>query len=287
MTDLEVGLALPNVGDGASLERCRHVAQRAVASGLRSLWMTDHLVVGPDAAGSYGQVVEPLTGLAVLAGELDGVSFGTSIVLLPLRNPVLVAKQATVLQEATGGRFRLGIGIGWHEAEYDMLHIDFDERGERADEALALIRALWSGEQEFLGQRWSLRDAAFGPVPDVPPQIWIGGNSPPAQRRARHYGDAWHPFLPDPDDVAAFRDGSELPVRPRMLISFDDGADGGTAFSGTAAQVTEHLHELRDAGADGFVISLDPPPHDDPRGLEILADEVLPSLASADRRTRA
>jgi alkanesulfonate monooxygenase SsuD/methylene tetrahydromethanopterin reductase-like flavin-dependent oxidoreductase (luciferase family) len=83
--------------------------------------------------------------------------------------------------------------MGWHEDEYRFMGVDFRGRGRRADEALRLMKALWSGERSFRGDSWSFEDATFAPLPDPPPEIWIGGSSERALRRVRELGDVWHP----------------------------------------------------------------------------------------------
>jgi alkanesulfonate monooxygenase SsuD/methylene tetrahydromethanopterin reductase-like flavin-dependent oxidoreductase (luciferase family) len=159
-----------------------------------------------------------------------------------------------------------------------MLGVGFADRGGRADESLALVQTLWRGASGFSGQRWAFDDAAFGPTPDPLPEVWVGGNAAAARRRARVHGDVWHPFMPDPGDVASFRAEGPTPVRPRLLLSFDPAGAGEHALAASPDGITAHLAALVGAGADGFVISLDPPPHVDGQGLRLLTEQVLPAL---------
>jgi probable F420-dependent oxidoreductase len=189
-------------------------------------------------------VLDPLCTLAWIAGYAGRIGLGTSIVLVPLHHPIRLAKEAATLQELSGGRFRLGVGIGWHEDEFRFMGIGFRDRGRRADEALRLMRALWAGERTFRGDYWSFEDATFAPLPASPPEIWVGGGSDRAVRRARELGDVWHPSRGvGPERVREVKERfPELRVVPRLT-----GA--------SAEEVAGKIEELRAIGCDGAVAS--------------------------------
>jgi probable F420-dependent oxidoreductase len=187
------GVILPNFGKDATPSAIRRSAELAEELGFDSVWTTEHIIVGPEGADPYGRVYDPLVTLGWIAGWTGRIGLGTSIVLVPLHNPMHLAKEAATLQELSGGRFRLGVGVGWHEDEYRFMGVPFVRRGRRADEALRLMRALWSGASDFDGELWSFHDATAEPHPSPQPEIWVGGSSPPALRRARELGDVWHP----------------------------------------------------------------------------------------------
>jgi probable F420-dependent oxidoreductase len=125
-----------------------------------------------------------------IAGRTERIGLGTSIVLVPLHNPMHLAKEVATLQELSGGRFTLGVGMGWNEDEFDFMGAEFKGRGRRADEAIRLLRALWNGERDFEGEFWSFHDATSEPHPSPQLEIWVGGSSDRAIRRALKLGDA-------------------------------------------------------------------------------------------------
>jgi probable F420-dependent oxidoreductase len=231
------GVILPNYGLDSSPEGIRRTTELAVELGFDSVWTTEHIIVGPEGVDPYGRVYDPLVTLGWIAGWTDRIGLGTSIVLVALRNPMHLAKEVATLQELSGGRLRLGIGVGWHEDEYRFMGVPFRERGRRVDESVRLMRALWSGAKDFEGEFWSFHEATSEPHPSTQPEIWVGGSSERAIRRARELGDVWHPSRgSDPGHVRRVKDEyPELRIVPR-----------------TAA---ENVDAMLAAGAEGAVVS--------------------------------
>jgi probable F420-dependent oxidoreductase len=231
------GVILPNYGPDATPDAIRRTAELAEELEFDSVWTTEHIIVGPDGVDPYGRVYDPLVTLGWIAGRTERVGLGTSIVLVPLHNPMHLAKQVATLQELSGGRFHLGVGIGWHEDEYRFMGVPFNERGRRADESIRLMRALWSGASDFEGEFWSFHDATAEPHPSPQPEIWVGGSSARAIRRAEELGDVWHPSRgSDADDVRRVKDEHpDLRVIPRTALA--------------------NVGAMLEAGAEGAVIS--------------------------------
>ena len=230
---MHFGVILPNYGRGSSPEGIRRTTEAAEELGFDSVWTTEHIVVGPEGIDPYGRVYDSLTTLGWIAGWTERVALGTSVVILPLHNPFHLAKEVTTLQALSGRSVTLGVGMGWHRDEYEFMGVEFAGRGRRGDEAIRVIRALWSGEQSFEGRFWSFHDATAEPLPEPMPEIWVGGSSPPALRRARELGDVWHPSRGS--DVAHVRSVKEaypdLRVIPRTTpdkvdAMLDAGAEG-------------------------------------------------------------
>jgi probable F420-dependent oxidoreductase len=233
---VHIGAILPNYGHDATPDAVRRTAHLAEELGFDSVWTTEHIIVGQEAAGTYGRVFDPLVTLGWIAASTERVGLGTSIVLVPLHNPIHLAKEVATLHELSGGRVTLGIGMGWHKDEYDFMGVPFKGRGHRGDEAIRLMRALWSGERDFDGEFWSFHDATFEPLPATQPEIWVGGSSDRAIRRALTLGDAWHPSRgSDADHVRRVKEQhQELRVIPRTR--------------------PENLDAMLDAGAEGAVV---------------------------------
>ena len=162
---MHFGVILPNYGLDSNPDGIRRVVEAAEELGFDSVWATEHIIVGPEAPDEYGRVYDPLVTLGWVAGWTERIGLGTSIVLVPLHNPMHLAKEVATLQELSGGRFTLGVGMGWHKDEFDFMGVPFEGRGRRADEAIPLMRALWNGERDFEGEFWSFRrDLGAAPV---------------------------------------------------------------------------------------------------------------------------
>jgi len=231
------GVILPNYGAHSSPDGVRRVVEAAEKLGFHSVWTTEHIVVGPDAVDPYGRVYDPLVTLGWIAGWTERLVLGTSIVILPVHNPFHVAKQVATLQELSGGRAVLGVGMGWYEREFEFMGVEFAGRGRRGDEAIRLVRALWSGEPSFEGRYWSFAGATADPLPSPLPEIWVGGSSARAIRRARELGDVWHPSRgSDPAHVRTVKEQHpELRVIPRT--------------------VPERVDAMVEAGAEGAILT--------------------------------
>src|SRR5919109_4149464 len=174
------GVFLPSyVCEGDGPERARGIKEfaRTVEDlGFDSLFITDHLLVGKRFYSVNW--LEPILSLAVAAGVTERVRLGTSILIMPLRNPVLLAKELATLQFLSDNRMILGAGVGWNEAEYDAIGVRKSERGKRTDEMLDIMIPLLEGETvTYHGRYYSIDDVLLEPRSSRRPEIWIGGGS--------------------------------------------------------------------------------------------------------------
>ncbi|HEY7251316.1 MAG TPA: TIGR03619 family F420-dependent LLM class oxidoreductase [Methylomirabilota bacterium] len=194
----------------------------------------DHVVMGVPiegrARGPYNAampILEALTALAYLAAVTSRVTLGTEVLVLPQRQPALVAKQVSTLDTLSGGRIRLGVGVGWQESEYDALGESFRTRGARMDEAIRLLRVYWTdAEVTTAGPHYRTISMAMEPKPPQGARlpIWIGGNSEAAYRRVGRLGDGW--LASRVTDPASARESIDSIRRHAEQAGRDPGAIG-------------------------------------------------------------
>jgi len=204
---MKFGLALRNTGDGASAEAIEAGAAAADRLGWETVWTTDHVLVPASAAAEYGRTFEAIATLAWVGARHPRLKLGTSVIVVPQRNAVLLAKELATLDVLSKGRLIAGVGVGWNETEFANLGEAerFHRRGAYLDETIRLWRHLWSGSsQPFEGVFHRFSDFVFGPLPvqGAPVPIMVGGGSPAALRRAGVLGDGYHATRATPDLMA-------------------------------------------------------------------------------------
>lgn len=193
---MKFGVCVPNYGPTSSAEALSRVAVEAEALGYDSVWTTDHILMPGGSGTPYERIYDSIVTLGFMAAQTKKVRLGISSLIVAMRNPVVVAKQLSTVDDLSGGRVLLAIGVGWNEREFGFLGSDFHDRGKRVDASIRLIRSLWRGGTKF-ESRWlpqKFEDAVFDPLPrrrEV--EVWIGGTSDAAMKRAVRLGDAWHP----------------------------------------------------------------------------------------------
>ncbi|MCY4230363.1 MAG: LLM class F420-dependent oxidoreductase [Alphaproteobacteria bacterium] len=205
---MKLGVVFPQTEIGADPAACRDFAQAAEALGYTHLLAFDH-VLGADPAahelvGPYthqSMFHEPMVLFGWLAGLTERIDFVTGVLILPQRQTALVAKQAAQVDILSGGRFRLGIGVGWNQVEYQALNEDFTNRGKRSEEQIALLRRLWTEDLVTFEGRWhNVRDAGINPLPvQRPIPVWIGGHVEATIERIGRIGDGWFPLVTPSD----------------------------------------------------------------------------------------
>lgn len=148
--------------------------------------------------------LDPIAASAALGAATSKLRFVTHVMIVPPRNPLLLAKEIATVEVLTGGRFELGIGSGWMREEYDAVDVPFDDRGRRLDESIEVMGALWSGDRvEHHGDFFRFEKLRQRPTPPSPVPIVVGGHSKAALRRAARFGDAWAGIQPSVEDVEA------------------------------------------------------------------------------------
>lgn len=208
---MKIGVVLPQTEIGADPAGVRDYAQAVEEMGYTHILAYDHVLGAsienrPDWRGSYDSndmFHEPLVLFGYLAGLTQHVELVTGILILPQRQTALVAKQAAEVDILSGGRLRLGVGIGWNQVEYESLGEDFHTRGRRMEEQIELLRLLWTQPVvDFKGKWDTIPQAGLNPLPvQRPIPIWIGASVEAALERVGRLGDGWFPQMP-PNDKA-------------------------------------------------------------------------------------
>ena len=261
---MKVGVVLPQTEIGPDVGGVRAYGQGVEDLGFHHIVAYDH-VVGADPAvhagwgGPYDidtQFHEPLVLFGYLAG-CTSLELVTGILILPQRPTALVAKQAAEVDLLTGGRFRLGVGIGWNAVEYDALGQDFSTRGRRLEEQVALLRSLWTTRSVTMSGRYDqVTGVGIAPRPiQRPIPIWFGGASPQAFRRAGRLADGWLPMMqPGPsldEALAAVAEGAEQAGRSPDSIAMEGRLD----WRGDADEVVRRAAGWQEAGASHLSIN--------------------------------
>ena len=292
---MRYGVAIPHANAFATPDALRSMARAVEDLGFDSLWVSDHIIV-PEGSGYIPEFMdEPLATLAFIAAETRHVTIGTSVLIVPYRDPVFTAKFLSTVDYLSNGRLVVGVGAGWLEEEFTALGVPFEERGPRTDEYLRVYRNLWETETSSFEGKWKSYSnmrmfpkggaSRRGTIP-----IWVGGNGDPSVRRAAELGDGWHPINIGPQEfgeaVQRYREACERFGRepgPICLRHMPGGRTrpGGGAWplSGTAGEQAADVRAYAEAGLDELMLSLPARNLDDLFGrLRSFMREVAPRV---------
>jgi len=269
---MRIGVNLLNFGPGASPDSLAGWTQLAETLGYHFVMISDHVAMTPDVVARYpAPFYDPFVTLAWLARLTRRVELGTTVVILPYRHPLLTARLAANVDQLSGGRFILGVGVGWARQEFAALGLPFERRGAMSDDYLAAIKTAWTSDPaSHAGPFVTFRDVRTGPPPVRAPHppIWVGGASDAALRRAVRFGDAWHPIrirvpwlrdtgLPRLRQIAD-KESRPLPALcPRIRLRLTEAPlpdDARVAGEGTLDQVRADLAALAALGAASVLL---------------------------------
>ncbi|GBD24560.1 Pyrimidine monooxygenase RutA [bacterium HR29] len=301
---MEVGLHVPQVGPFARREVIERFARAAEDAGFDGLWVFDHVVIRKEQGSAYpyspdGRLgfrptldfLEPLTLLAFLAAVTNRIRLGTSVLVLPMRHPVLHAKILATIDHLSGGRLILGGGVGWWKEEFQVLGVPFERRGKRTEEWLQLVRALWTEEWvQFRGEFYECVDWTCNPKPangSIP--IWLGGESEGQLRRVGRYADGWLATAKSlPDLEARFALARETARQhgrdPDALVLALEGA--GVIGPDSMEAAAQQLEALARRGVRHAICLIDPRAYH--QAEEVIARfgrDYLPGLHRAPARS--
>ena len=309
---MKFGFSLIVRGNEATPDTFARIAERAEALEIDSLWCSAHVIVPPQVKSGYILIPgrkhpehwkecywEPFTVLSYLAGLTSKITLGTSVVIVPMHNPIELAKQVAEVDQLSGGRFVFGVGVGWFEEEFEVLGQDFHNRGARTDEALDLMKALWSDDPvSFDGRYHQVAEAFFSPKPRQRPSppIWVAGGSKAALRRAARCADAWHPVRPTFEYLRQARadlngylaeagrkpESLEIAVKLPLIFQNEPPQPEQPLTQGRPADIIGAIESYSEAGASHLVFDFVPESLATALDtMERFAQEVRPGLRHA------
>lgn len=243
---MKFGFVLPKT---INIEDVNRFAQKVEELGFESVWVADHIVLPIEQTNQYPYTedgkftashddpqLDAFVLLSILASATSKVAVGTSVIIVPYRNPIVQAKMFATLDVLSRGRVLCGVGVGWLREEFEALGASYQDRGAVTDEYLQVFKSLWSSNRpQFNGEHYQFSDVGFAPKPvrgNIP--IWVGGHTRRAVRRAVKYGDAWHPTRQTPERVASMvpylhsycdehgRERDEIVISLKRTLHFTD-----------------------------------------------------------------
>ncbi len=276
---MRIGFILPHIGPAASPRAIVQAAQRAETLGYDSLWVTDRLLypitpqtpypATPDGTlpEAYKSVLDPVETLTFAAAHTHRIALGTSVLDLPFYNPVVLARRLTTLDVLSGGRLRVGFGLGWSQDEFDAVGASRRERGRRADEFLRVLKAIWTTDPvEFQGEFYRIPRSIIRPKPvqQPHPPIYLAAFAPAALKRAATMADGWNPAGLPVEAMrqmvgqlhemarAAGRDPAalEVVVRANLIITPQTLGADRWIFNGSLDQIKSDIEQVRAMGAN-------------------------------------
>src|SRR6202047_4921210 len=201
---MQLGIHLPHAGSQATPALIKRHAQRAEALGLSDVWVSEHIIVPRARSPPSPLFSDPILTLTWVASVTERVRLGTSVIVLPMRHPLPLAKELSTLQNFSVGLLILGVGVGWLEPEFAALGVPFNERGRRMDEGIAMMRAGWSQDPGSFDAKYipaAVKDLTKLPQPVCHIPMWHGSRSEAAHRRTVRIGDGWHGSQVTPEEA--------------------------------------------------------------------------------------
>lgn len=291
MDSPRVGLAEAFTGDrGRDLGYVRDFAVTTENLGFDSLWVPEHVVFFPEYKSRYPYNEDGILRLGPTPGVYDPfqvllaaslvatrILVGTSILLIGERNPLVTAREVATLDQLTGGRFLLGIGVGWSREEYEALGVPWERRGDRCDEYVMAMKALWTEERStFQGEFVAFEEALAYPKPAQSPHppVLVGGNTPAALRRAARLGEGWFGWNLRIDELAMTVAALDKEIAARGRSREAMTIQVGLPHGGTAEEAAGYVEECGHLGLDRVVLGLPTSPRNFQQRLEEIAAEL-------------
>ncbi len=279
---MRLGFFLPQIGTVANPSAIVRTAKRAEELGYDSLWVTERLLYPVEPQTSYyggplpevyKRVFDPLETLTFASAHTSRIALGTSVLDIPFYNPILLARRLTTLDVLSGGRLRVGFGLGWSVDEYDATGASLKERGKRADEFLKVLKIIWTTDPaEFHGKYFQLPKSIIQPKPAQKPHppIYLAAYAPQALKRAATLADGWMPVGSSIEGLkstssqlrsmakAAGRNPGDLKLVARYNLSITPKPLGSDRhfFSGSLDQIKDDIKAVNDFGPDEVILDV-------------------------------
>jgi probable F420-dependent oxidoreductase len=285
---MRFGVCVPNFRPEADPEAMLAATQTAERLGWQSAWTTDHVLIDSARRGAdYRHIYEALTVLAWLAPQTASIRLGTSVLVVPMRNAAVLAKELATIDALSDGRLIAGVGIGWNRVEFENLGVGdrFGQRGAYLEETVALWRHLWAGGGPWSSRFHDFEDGWFSPLPpqgaDLP--VWIGATAEPALQRAGRIAEGYQATGSDPAAIAerasiigaaAAAAGRPRPtLSARLSVAFDRPAHGPSVLGGTPDAMAARIREYQAVGIEELALDF----------MTTAADEVARAIERFDR----
>jgi probable F420-dependent oxidoreductase len=248
---MRYGIHLPHAGEQSTPALVRRFAIHAEELGLDDVWVSEHIIVPRDQFPRSPLFYDPVLTLTWVAAVTKRVRLGTSVLVLPMRHPLPLAKELATLQNFSEGRLILGAGVGWLRPEFAALGVPYEERGRRLDEGLAMMRAVWTQDPVTFRSRFIpavIEGMTMTPMPSHPIPLWLGGSSDAALSRTIRIADGWHgsghsasETAPIVQRLRAGRPGEDFTISMRVQWNGRDLGALRAEIDGFAAAGVQHV----------------------------------------------
>ena len=296
---MNLGIALPIIAN-IDIDNQLKIAIKAEQLGFKSVWASDHIIIPQEWKGRFSDIFpDPFIMLTAISQNTSKITLGTSAIILPYRNPIIVAKMLSTLDNLCNGRLICTVAPGWMKEEFDILGVPYEGRIPKTEEFIKILKNLWSENPDpFEGEFYTFKNVSFQPKPMQDKlQIWMGGNADGAIQRAVDYADGWQPIWFSPEElknkilflekyadekkVNINKEIYNISLRNRILITGDKdtGNNPDTALIGQKNEVFDKILAYKDLRIKEVVLDFISPNIDEIlETMEIVGNELIPEL---------
>lgn len=296
---MDLGIALPIIAN-IDIDNQLKIAIKAEQLGFKSVWASDHIIIPQEWKGRFSDIFpDPFIMLTAISQNTSKITLGTSAIILPYRNPIIVAKMLSTLDNLCNGRLICTVAPGWMKEEFDILGVPYEGRIPKTEEFIKILKNLWSENPDpFEGEFYTFKNVSFQPRPMQDKlQIWMGGNADGAIQRAVDYADGWQPIWFSPEElknkilflekyadekkVNINREIYNISLRNRILFTSDkdNGNNPDTALIGQKNEVFDKILAYKDLRIKEVVLDFISPNIDEIlETMEIVGNELIPEL---------